>query len=71
MEPHVQRLRGARCTHGAKRHDEVAHGRDEHGAARAAAAAAYPRGMNEALADALLAGAASAHTAQLALATTA
>eukprot|EP00965_Chrysotila_dentata_P123887 4094889-Pleurochrysis_carterae.AAC.1 len=40
----------ARCTHGPEGHDEVAHGRDEGGRARAARAAAYPPGMNAALA---------------------
>eukprot|EP00965_Chrysotila_dentata_P244268 6205870-Pleurochrysis_carterae.AAC.1 len=56
LEAHVRRLREARCTHGVDGHPAVAHGRDEHGAARAAATAAYPAGMNEAIADALISG---------------
>eukprot|EP00965_Chrysotila_dentata_P033623 1119544-Pleurochrysis_carterae.AAC.1 len=50
---HLAALAGARCTHGTEAHPEVAYGRDQAGRALAAQAAAYPRGMNEALAAAL------------------
>eukprot|EP00965_Chrysotila_dentata_P187398 6172105-Pleurochrysis_carterae.AAC.1 len=51
---HAAPLAAAQCTHGASGHDGVAYGRDEHGAPRARAAAAYPAGMNIAIANMLL-----------------
>eukprot|EP00965_Chrysotila_dentata_P123919 4096346-Pleurochrysis_carterae.AAC.1 len=54
MTEHVGPLRSARCVHGERGHRQVAYGRDEQGAPRASAAAAYPAGMNAALARALL-----------------
>eukprot|EP00965_Chrysotila_dentata_P166643 5501778-Pleurochrysis_carterae.AAC.1 len=53
MAPYVDELRRATCTHGGATHPEVAYGRDQAGRALAAQAAAYPHGMNEALAKAL------------------
>eukprot|EP00965_Chrysotila_dentata_P032763 1091646-Pleurochrysis_carterae.AAC.1 len=49
----VGRLQEARCEHGAGTHPEVAYGRDQAGRAMAAQSAAYPKGLNEALAEAL------------------
>eukprot|EP00965_Chrysotila_dentata_P148978 4920427-Pleurochrysis_carterae.AAC.1 len=43
---HLSALETAVCTHGEGGHQQVAHGRDEAGRARAAAAAAYPLRMN-------------------------
>eukprot|EP00965_Chrysotila_dentata_P229091 6196971-Pleurochrysis_carterae.AAC.2 len=61
--PFVTAFRAARCTHGVAGHAAVAHVRSANGAARAAEAAAYPEGMDEALADALLGAAAAAAVA--------
>eukprot|EP00965_Chrysotila_dentata_P017434 579258-Pleurochrysis_carterae.AAC.1 len=61
MAEHAEPLREARCAHREHGHPQVAYGRDEWGRARAGAAAAYPPGMNVALARMLLsAGAAAA-----------
>eukprot|EP00965_Chrysotila_dentata_P026980 895505-Pleurochrysis_carterae.AAC.1 len=63
---HAPALRGwmgslerAQCAHGDGGHVEVAHGRDASGAARTPLTAAYPRRMNELLAEALTAAAAA------------
>eukprot|EP00965_Chrysotila_dentata_P155682 5145205-Pleurochrysis_carterae.AAC.1 len=55
MRAHVSALEAASCTHGEGGHQQVAHGRDEAGRARAPAAAACPPHMNVVLAEALLA----------------
>eukprot|EP00965_Chrysotila_dentata_P126844 4195782-Pleurochrysis_carterae.AAC.1 len=54
LAPLMGELLAAQCTHGGDRHPEVAYGRDQAGRALAAQAAAYPYGMNEALATALV-----------------
>eukprot|EP00965_Chrysotila_dentata_P012145 398425-Pleurochrysis_carterae.AAC.1 len=64
MAEFVGHLRTAQCVHGGRGHHQVAYGRDEQGKARATAAAAYPAGMNTALAHALLDGGASAARAR-------
>eukprot|EP00965_Chrysotila_dentata_P069322 2290571-Pleurochrysis_carterae.AAC.1 len=63
LSQRLDELERARCVHGTDTHPEVAYGRDQAGRAIAAQTAAYPRGMNEALAEAL-AGALRAREAE-------
>eukprot|EP00965_Chrysotila_dentata_P092944 3068854-Pleurochrysis_carterae.AAC.1 len=60
LGPLLGALREAQCTHGADKHPEVAYGRDQAGRAMAAQSAAYPQGMNDALAEALASAAGGA-----------
>ena len=55
LDPHLAALDDLWCRHGRERHPELAHGRTEAGASRAAIAAAYPLGMNIFIAEALAA----------------
>jgi hypothetical protein len=50
LDAHIRSWRNFGCAHGFGKHDDIAYGRDELGAAKAARAAAYPQAMNQAIA---------------------
>eukprot|EP00965_Chrysotila_dentata_P196027 6177341-Pleurochrysis_carterae.AAC.2 len=51
LDPFLVTQAHARCVHGPEAHPEAAYGRDQAGRALAAQSAAYPPGMNDALAE--------------------